>query len=120
MKRNMDLVRKILLEVERSESGYAPQPLKIRGYSDDLVGYHALIMWEAGLVEGVNAASSSSGGTPAALITRLTWQGHELLDAARQETRWKKAKSILKKVGGATLQIWLAVLTNLIKDEIAG
>ena len=119
MKRNMDLVRKMLLEVERSDSGYAPQPLKIRGYSDGLVGYHALIMWEAGLVEGVNAASASGGG-PGALITRLTWQGHEFLDAARDDARWKKAKSILKKVGGATLQIWMAVLSNLIKDEIAG
>ena len=47
MKRDMDLVRKILLECEQQESGFPPEKLEIEGYSDAQLGYHVHLMGEA-------------------------------------------------------------------------
>ena len=100
MKRDMELVRKILFEVEKQESGLAPSRLEIEGYTPEQVGYHAYIMEQAGLVDAVETGPSADSPRPSAEITCLTWQGHDFLDAARQDNIWGKAKSILKKVGG--------------------
>ena len=32
---------------------------------------------------------------------RLTWQGHEFLDAARNEDRWNQAKKTISEKGGS-------------------
>lgn len=117
MKRDMDLVRRILFKVEEQPSGYAPSKLEIERYTREQVGYHAYIMKEAGLVEAVDTSSWDTH-SPQADIIRLTWQGHEFLDAARDDTVWEKAKSTIKKVGGATLQIWIALLTDMLRKRI--
>lgn len=87
MQRDMDLVRKILMSVADNPSGWASSNLKIEGYTDEEVGYHSLIMIEAGLVAGQDV--TIMGSSPEGLITRLTWQGHEFLEAAQEPTRWR-------------------------------
>jgi hypothetical protein len=111
MHRDMDLVRKILMAVADNPSGWAPSGLEIEGYTDEQIGYHALIMIEAGLVAGEDVTVMRSG--PTGMITRLTWQGHDFLEAAREPTRWQEAKTIIGKVGSASLQVWTTVLTQL-------
>jgi hypothetical protein len=113
MKRDMELIRKILLAVEASETGWADHPLEIEGYDDHTVGYHALLLIEAGLCEGQNVTSSGSKG-PEGFITRLTWEGYEFLEAAKEPSRWQEAKdTIFVKLGSASFQVWTAVLTRL-------
>jgi len=112
MRRDMDLVRKILMAAEDSPSGYAPDPLKIEGYSKEEIQYHALIIIEAGLATG--GETTPFNGPPAAIIHRLTWRGHEFLEAAREESRWKEAKRIIgEKAGSVSIQVWTAVLQQL-------
>ena len=43
---------------------------------------------------------------------RLTWKGHEFLDAARNDTIWKKALGHIKKAG---VQVTLPVLEEVLK-----
>ena len=117
MKRHMDLVRQILLVVEEHEVAYAPREIEIEGYTKEQIEYHAFIMGEAGLVYTIDTTSASSSG-PQAIINRLTWEGHEFLDVAREPSRWESAKDSLEKVGGASIQIWLAVLTDLVKQKL--
>jgi len=117
MKRDMDLVRKILFAVEKHPSGFAPNKLEIPGHTEEEIAYHAYIMKEAGLVGAIETTPWGSS-SPQAQIARLTWQGHEFLDAARQDRIWQKAKLIVKKVGGATIQIWMAVLRDLVKQKL--
>jgi len=52
MKRDMDLVRKILFKMERDEkkSSYSKGNLKIVGYSPEQVKYHMQIMAQADLL----------------------------------------------------------------------
>ena len=70
------------------------------GYTPSQVGYHAYLVVDAGLAKGVDVTTSGSEA-PAALITSLTWAGHEFAEAARDETRWKKAMTIVGDKGGA-------------------
>lgn len=46
-----------------------------------------------------------------AFIKRLTWEGHEFLDAARNDTTWRKAKDkFLKPAGAWTFSLLLEFL----------
>ena len=84
MQRNMDLVRMILMRIESNPSGGAPNDLGIKSFSSEEIGYHAHIMMQEGLIEGINVTTMQSNG-PEALPKGLTWKGHEFLDLARIE-----------------------------------
>lgn len=114
MKRDLDLIRKMLLAVEDGPSGYAPH-LVFEGYTAEQVGYHAYLLIDAGLARGADVTSHSSN-SPQAIVQSLTWEGHEFIDAARDDTRWQKAKSIVaEKGGGVTLDLLKALLVSLTK-----
>lgn len=117
MKRDMDIVRKILLAIEAEKNGYAPNEFNIDGYDNEMIGYHILIMVEAGLIEGI-INREVGHPTPTAWATRLKWAGHEFLDAARESSRWEKAKSVAIKTGGVTLDVLTEILKKLITDEV--
>ena len=113
----MDLDRKILMAVEEHEHGFAPRDVPFDGYSEEQVGYHAYIMIEGGLVEGADVTTRGSD-SPEAIITRLTWAGHEFVESAREPSRWQQAKDLIGKVGGASIAVWTAVLTDLVKKNL--
>ncbi len=117
MKRDMDLIRAILLTIESNPSGFAPQHLEINGYTQEQIGYHATLLGEAGLAE-IRDVTTNGSKSPEAFITRLTWEGHEFLDSARENQRWNQAKDIINKIGGASIQIWIAILTEIIKKSL--
>lgn len=117
MKRDMDLVRSILMTVEEHQHGFAPRDVAFEGFTEEQIGYHAYIMIEGGLVEGADVTTRGSD-SPEAIITRLTWAGHEFLESAREPSRWKQAKELIKPVGGASIAVWTAVLTDLVKKNL--
>ena len=117
MKRDMDLIRKMLLAIEAEEHAFAPNNIEVSSYTQEQIGYHAVLLGEAGLAK-VNDVTTYSSKSPQALITRLTWQGHEFLDSARENHIWNQAKDKVNKIGGASIQIWTAILTELIKKQL--
>lgn len=113
MQRNMDLVRMILVRMERKPSGSLAEQLGIMGYPPEEVGYHAHIMMQEGLIEGFDVTSRESTH-PEALPLNLTWKGHEFLDLVRDQERWNRAKAIVSKVGSAPISVWSKVLSDLL------
>jgi len=108
----MDLVRDILISVADDKSEI------LKKYPDQEVCYHMAIMIEAGLLIG-EALKNGAGVLPVfAHVDRLTWQGHDFLDAARHEERWAWAKKAIGKLGGATFQVWTAVLTAYVREKL--
>ncbi len=106
MKRDMELIRLQMLRVEAEE----PEP-DLSSYSEEQKIYHMALCIEAGLVDGV--IQTDANGYPSGTVAiRLTWQGHEFLDAARNDTLWKKTLGHLKKAGVA---VTLPVLEDLLK-----
>jgi len=95
MKRDMDLVRKILLALEAYEHGYAPSSgFMIRGYDGDVIEYHLRIMKQGDLIGGETV--TAHGDTSPMW---LTWQGHEFLDAVRDDEIWSGVNRLLRDDG---------------------
>lgn len=100
MKRNMSLIRKILLAVEANE-----QPDLIPDYSADEVLYNQALAVEAGLVEGrVSNNLSNTTQIPSAVhIKKLTWQGHEFIDLMKKAEVWETIQREFKEASFATI-----------------
>ena len=116
VKRDMDLVRDILLQVEQS-GDVSKLEIEVDDIDKTVFGYHQHIIIDAGLAEGVD--QTNLGHTnPQARITSPTWKGHEFLDAARDPSTWENAKDRAGKVGGVSLQVMTSILTELVRGEL--
>ena len=111
MKRDMDLVRLILLEIEKSnEDPRSEIRLQIPDYDSAAVSYHVMILHEADLIEADDL--STMGSSSVWLPKRLTWFGHEFLDAARNDSIWKQAMKKANNVGFELLKELLLSMTR--------
>ena len=98
MKRDMDLVRLILLKVEKEHSSGPLYNLKIDGYSNEQVPYHCKILFEAGLLS--DYISNNAGNKLYIFsVCGLTWDGYDFLEKIRDDSTWKKVKEIAKEHG---------------------
>lgn len=114
----MELIRKLILALEDAPTGDVSGDLDIEGYTPEQIGYHAYLLLDAGLAEGDRIDHMGSDG-PGAMLTNLTWAGHEFADAARDETRWKKAMGVVQEKGGAvTLSVLTQFLTALMRSAL--
>ncbi|WP_305967372.1 DUF2513 domain-containing protein [Marinobacter salsuginis] len=100
MKRDMDLVRKILLAVEADE-----RPDSISGYDSEAIKYNQALAIEAGLVEGrvLNDNSNAIQVPSAVYIKKLTWQGHEFIDLMKKSEVWETIQREFKEASFATI-----------------
>jgi|SRR6185437_3935760 len=118
MKRDMELVRKILFALESGQQNAA-----FAGYDDDTVKYHKALVIEAGLTEGSSLKSGTGNReVPAAvMLTKLTWAGHEFLDTIRNDTVWAKTKQTFASKGlDMTLELVKSVASNIAAGLIRG
>lgn len=117
MQRNMDLIREILLALEKHPHGFVKGMVSIEGYDEEEIGYHAYLAKEAGLIRG--AATSHQGSeSPSVMPSGLTWEGHEFVESARQPERWAKARAAIGKVGGVAMPVWISLLTELARKQL--
>lgn len=115
MKRDMDLIRAILLGVEKSTSPGGSR-IELPGHSREDLYYNAQLAQEAGLIDARFLPNSDEFH-----VLRLTYAGHEFLDAARNDTLWVKAKeTVTKNTGTLTLEGMKIALSTLIKHALGG
>ena len=109
MKRDMDLIRNILLEVESADD----LPVLRQREIEEQYIHHLLLVQEAQLISGVVVTVCDGGEMLPDIVgkIRLTWAGHEFLDAARSDTVWKAVKD---RVGSAVGTVSFTVLTQLL------
>lgn len=118
MKRDLNLVRSIILAVEEFPTGFVLSNLTIDGYTDEQIGYHSYLIVDAGLANGVDARAIDST-SPTWKILHLTSAGHDFADLAREDGNWKKTVGLVTtKAGGATLDIVKDVLVSLAKGTL--
>jgi hypothetical protein len=118
MKRDMDLIRSILIKVESCEdpSGLQRMPA-VEGHDGAEVSYHMTLLHEAGLVRAL-VLDSQGAPYPDFLQINLTWGGQDFLDAARDNSVWNKAKdSILKPGASFTFDLLLSYLKQKAKEK---
>lgn len=118
MKRDMDLVRAILLKaVDGLKANDLSKALEGEGYQFEEVSYHVALLIDAGFVEGEDIRHKLSPDRQAQL-TSVTWAGHEFIDSARDDDIWAKAKSALGKAGGFSLPVMQQLLTKYLSESL--
>jgi predicted transcriptional regulator len=111
MKRDLELIIDILKFVEEN---HEPRPriiAKSDKHEDSYVQYNVGLMWEAGLIE---ASEMSTFEGTSYLIKGLSWEGHDFLDAARNEVVVNKAKEIAKKQGAELFKLPIEVIKGVL------
>ena len=98
MKRDWELVRQILLQLEAlGDTRSILRHDGITGYDADNVGYHMRLLKEAGLIEA--ECITGLGGRSACMASGLTWHGHELLDHMREQGMWNNVRRVIREKG---------------------
>lgn len=120
MKRDIDLIRKLLLYLEEKPDDNMIEDLEINGFSKIQVQYHFILMAQAGLIRCERSLSSSTSDRVIRVYPfSLTWQGHEFLEASKNDTFWDKAKNLVKSKSGAlSIDVLKAVLISMAKESV--
>jgi hypothetical protein len=118
MKRDMDLIREVLIEVEKLPFDSGFHDISVPGYTDEEITYHVRLAHEAGLIEATDLTTMDGVCWKP---KRLTYEGHEFLDAARSNTVWNKAKETLLSTSGTiTLEALKALLPQIVRMLAGG
>jgi len=119
MKRDLELIRQILLRIEETDD----IQLLFDEYNERhrLIQYHLLLLREADLIAGLVVVECDGGELVTQIVSkpRLTWSGHEFLDVARDETTWNQAKErVGKSVGTVAMSVLSALLIEISKRQL--
>lgn len=98
MKRDMDLVRKILFYIEENYVAGGPEiSIHIEGYSDSVIYEHCILMKNDCLIGKMLDTSALENKSCA--VGNLTSEGFDLLDKIRADTVWNRTKSVISEKG---------------------
>lgn len=94
MKRDMSLIVKILLMLEKNQSQdnqLIIDTLQSENYDKKKIYYHIYLAYQAGLIEGYKNVQEKDGyfynwKFPAIIPTIITWEGHNLIDEVQQKS----------------------------------
>lgn len=98
MKRDMDLVKKILLNIESSEPLESLTDIQIDGYDKNTINAHCELLYCRNLIKEFNPINAY-GGMISASVSGLTWEGYDFLEAIRNDSKWNETKEIIKNKG---------------------
>jgi len=96
MERDWNIIRNVLLRLE--EKGPEQHTLRAADFDNDpAVAYNVELLEEAGLIDA--RMSKQIKGPVDFFVLRLTWDGHEFLDAIRSETVWARVRKTFTSNG---------------------
>lgn len=122
VRRDMDLVRRILLEIEEDRAWFETtsdstaaalggSPTGLAQADADRIAYHLNLLETAGFAEFTHAGTGS-------IPEGLTWAGHGFLDSVRDEEIWRKTKEGARAASGFTVELLAALAKGYIKKQI--
>ena len=117
MKRDMELIRMVMLEAEKSEDPYELIDPKIEGHNELEISYHIALLDDAGLLHG---RDRSAIGVFRWSAGPLTWAGHEFVDAVRDESVWKEALAITAESSNGTVFELLKKALMTVREKRSG
>lgn len=97
MKRDWDLIRQVLEEVEAVPPEGRNRFQFAEPTADRIKIEHALLLVDRGYIEGTPVRPSADA--PQLLRPALTWEGHELLDTIRSKALWERIKTTAREKG---------------------
>ena len=115
MQRDMDVVRDLLLLIEKQTPSEAQGVFQPDEYSRDVLDNHMMLMMDRGLVEAKDWADMQGHNWA---MVRLLWDGHDFLDTIRDPEIWRKTKKGVQQAGGFSLDLLKALAKGLVKKKI--
>lgn len=130
MKRDMDLVRNILIRAELSDGplgldDFMPAarvavPDKEPEALASMVWYHLGLLDAKGMID-CHLMESDDGAIRRAVVYGLTWDGQDFLDALRDDSVWEKTKrAVRESVGSTTFEVVKCVAVEASKRMALG
>lgn len=130
MKRDMDFIRSLLLEIEggtytfltltnEEAANYGVKPDADRMGTEESfrLRHHLRLLKAVGFVE-FEAPGQYNFQSSIWTVTGITWKGHDFLDSVRDPAIWAKTKDGATKAGGFTVEILGALAKGFIKQKI--
>lgn len=99
MKRDLELVRKLLIFFDEKPGPEHIEIPPISGYDDSTIKYHLVLLHDAGYLRCEPVKSSTSDRTIYVLPFDLTWNGHEFLEKVRDQHIWDEVIRDIKSRG---------------------
>lgn len=122
MKRDMDLIRELMLKFEAMS--YRPGAMyvldgwdeggAVDGRSGDEINLHLQLLRKVGFIESPGLQPANGGITYAG----ITWAGYDFLDSVRDPEIWRKTKDGAMKAGGWTVDLLVDLGKGFIKKQI--
>ncbi len=99
MKRDLELVRKLLIFFDDKSGPEHVQVPAIPDYDDLTIKYHLVLLHDAGYLRCETVKSTTSDRVIYVLPFDLTWSGHEFLDKVRNPHVWDEVMGKIKERG---------------------
>ena len=101
MKRDLNLIRSILLDIEAAPAGQLIQGFTYDGKGDPEILEHVELLLDADFIEG-QTTKGCMGEPNNCIVRRMTWAGQEFLAKAKNDTLWKKVLAQAEEKGLST------------------
>ena len=115
MKRDMDLIRSLLIGIESLPGGqeayYFPEMSK-------LIDHHVGLLVSHGLIKLRYGPTHDSDANKWYVLAELTWAGHDFVDTVRDDEIWQKTKEGAKAAGGFSFDLIKALAKGFLKKQI--
>lgn len=127
MKRDLDLIRNLLFQVEETTEdercdGSPWRMFSSSGTPSQVVNYHVRLLLDRGILhpDSVKLDGQDQAGRPAAKFRpdALTNEGHEFLESVRNPEIWRKTKEGANKVGSFGIDLIKDLAKGFLKTEI--
>lgn len=114
MKRDMDLIRELLLEIEENQtaSDFSYEINANLNFDANTVYQHLKLLRDGGMIDGEDSLSQDRSSK--IIVLGITWSGHDFIDSVRDPEIWRRTKEGALAAGGFTVEL----LTELAKGYV--
>ena len=114
MRRDPDLIRDILLFVEKKADDDNFFAVEIEGHDQRHVSYHVNLLLEQQYLR----SRAKDRVIRCSTVDGLTWKGHDYLDAIRSNEVWSKVQQLSKPLGSVTLDVLKELALKVARGEL--
>lgn len=123
MRRDMELVRYILITVGDADGPVDMLSRLPEGITAQVMGYHVELLAAHGLIDADPPKKDMCGDYLYITVNGLTWDGEDWLESTQDHRVWTKAKEVIaKSAGSVTFQVikdtCSLVAMGLIKSQL--
>lgn len=118
MKRDMDLIRAIVLTVRDHEGRPSASEVQelIQDFENEVFGYHIALLTQSAMMTGVETGPRKDRYGMTSLA--LTWAGQDFADNILNDDVWASAKTTLNdaEMKSASFEVWSHLAVTKIKE----